>query len=56
MLVELTDRGRHVADAALADLLEQEQELLSGLNGDERDQLADLLRVLLGPLDTGVPG
>jgi len=56
VLVELTGRGRDVADAALADLLEQEQELLSGLNAGERDQLADLLRVLLGPLDTEAPG
>jgi len=55
VLVQLTERGKAVADAALADLLVQERELLSGLNAAEREQLASLLRVLLGPLDTAAP-
>ena len=56
VLVRLTAKGRKAADAALTDLLEQERALLSGLNATERDQLANLLRVLLGPFDTDTPG
>ncbi len=52
VLVELTDRGKQVADAALADLLEQERQLLSGLDADQRTELAGLLRVLLTPFDS----
>jgi DNA-binding MarR family transcriptional regulator len=52
VLVRLTELGRDVADAALADLLGHERELLSGLGPAEQDQLAGLLRVLLSPLDT----
>jgi DNA-binding MarR family transcriptional regulator len=51
VLVQLTDRGRTVADAALADLLAHERELLAGLGPGRRDQLAGLLRTLLGPFD-----
>ena len=51
VLVELTGRGRAVADAALADLLRSERELLAGLNAAQRDELAGLLRILLAPLD-----
>ncbi len=56
VLVQLTERGREVADASLTDLLQQERELLGGLNAAERTQLADLLRILLGPFDTDSPG
>jgi len=52
VLVQLTDRGRAVADAALADLLRHERDLLAGLDPDDRGQLASLLRRLLSPFDT----
>src|SRR5262249_4515835 len=52
VLVQLTDRGAAVADAALADLLVHERELLVGLRGDQRAALATLLRVLLTPFDS----
>jgi DNA-binding MarR family transcriptional regulator len=55
VLVQLTQQGREVVDAALADLLRQERELLGSLNAADRSKLADLLRVLLGPFDTGSP-
>jgi len=51
VLVVLTDRGRAVADAALADLLLSERELLTGLDDAQRSQLAGLLRILLAPFD-----
>jgi DNA-binding MarR family transcriptional regulator len=51
VLVELTAGGRQVADAALADLLASERDLLTGLDGAQRDELAALLRVLLAPFD-----
>jgi DNA-binding MarR family transcriptional regulator len=53
VLVTLTDRGRQRVDAALADLLHREQELLAGLDRTERLQLADLMRTLLVPFDNG---
>ena len=52
VLVALTDRGQAVADAALADLLLRERELLGRLDDDQRDQLATLLRILLAPFDS----
>jgi DNA-binding MarR family transcriptional regulator len=52
VLVQLTDRGRAVADAALTDLLRNERDLLAGLDPDDRGQLASLLRRLLSPFDT----
>ena len=55
VLVTLTPDGRSRVDAALADLLGQEEALLAGLDGAERQQLADLLRVLLAPFDAS-PG
>jgi len=51
VLVVLTDRGRAAADAALADLLLGERELLTGLDSAQRSQLAGLLRILLAPFD-----
>lgn len=38
-------------DAALDDLVKHEQALLNGLSAADRTTLADLLRVLLAPLD-----
>jgi DNA-binding MarR family transcriptional regulator len=52
VLVQLTERGQTVADAALTDLLEHERGLLAGLDISERDLLASLLRLLLSPFDT----
>jgi DNA-binding MarR family transcriptional regulator len=51
VLVALTDRGRSAADAALGDLLTSERQLLTGLDGDQRRELAALLRILLAPFD-----
>ena len=51
VLVALTTRGRAAADAALADLLASERELLTGLDAAQQSQLAALLRVLLAPFD-----
>ena len=56
VLVRLTSRGRAVADAALADLLAHERELLAGLDASQQDQLAGLLRTLLSPLDAHAAG
>lgn len=55
VLVTLTDAGRAVVDAALADLLDSERQLLAGLDTDQRQQLADLLRMLLAPFDADLP-
>jgi len=51
VLVTLTEQGVARADAALADLLRRERVLLAGLDAGERQQLADLMRVLLAPFD-----
>jgi DNA-binding MarR family transcriptional regulator len=51
VLVALTDTGQTRVDAALASLLEAEQALLAPLPGASREALADLLRLLLAPLD-----
>jgi DNA-binding MarR family transcriptional regulator len=51
VLVTLTSSGRDRVDAALADLLHAEQAILVALPTDSRVALADLLRVLLVPLD-----
>jgi DNA-binding MarR family transcriptional regulator len=51
VLVQLTDRGKAVADGALTDLLERERGLLAGLDASEREQLAFLLRLLISPFD-----
>jgi DNA-binding MarR family transcriptional regulator len=52
VLVQLTDQGASVADAALTDLLAYERELLAGLRSDQQAALAALLRVLLTPFDS----
>jgi DNA-binding MarR family transcriptional regulator len=51
VLVALTDPGRAAADATLADLLISERQLLTGLDGAQRRELAALLRILLAPFD-----
>ncbi|MEU4545431.1 MarR family winged helix-turn-helix transcriptional regulator [Nonomuraea dietziae] len=51
VLVSLTDDGRARVDAAFADLLRRERELLAGLGAEEQKALADLLRTLLTPFD-----
>jgi DNA-binding MarR family transcriptional regulator len=56
VLVTLTDRGRAAVDAALEDLLRSERELLTGLDGGQRGELAGLLRVLLAPFDASHAG
>jgi DNA-binding MarR family transcriptional regulator len=55
VLVTLTDRGRITVDAALEDLLRSERELLTGLDGGQRRELAALLRILLAPFDASGP-
>jgi DNA-binding MarR family transcriptional regulator len=51
VLVTLTQQGVARADAALTDLLRRERALLTGLGADDRQQLADLMRILLAPFD-----
>jgi DNA-binding MarR family transcriptional regulator len=51
VLVTLTGRGLARVDAALDDLLRREQALLAGLDREERQRLADLMRILLAPFD-----
>jgi DNA-binding MarR family transcriptional regulator len=51
VLVSLTDSGRARVDAALADLLASERQILSALPDDQRRQLADLLRTIVAPFD-----
>ena len=51
VLVTLTAGGQSRVDDALADLLQAEQTLLATLPVRSRGELADLLRVLLAPLD-----
>ena len=53
VLVALTTRGLAAVDAALADLLSSERQLLTGLDPRQQRDLAALLRVLLAPFDAG---
>jgi len=46
VVVGLTVPGKRLVDRALGDLLSHEQQVLAGLKTPEREQLADLLRVL----------
>ncbi|MBF9130634.1 winged helix-turn-helix transcriptional regulator [Plantactinospora sp. S1510] len=52
VLVTLTDAGNRLLDRTVDELLQHEQTLLDALGGAQRDQLADLLRVLLADLVT----
>jgi DNA-binding MarR family transcriptional regulator len=47
VLVRLTDAGRAAVDAALADLLAAERELLAGMAEEDQHHLAQTLRRLL---------
>ncbi len=49
VLVRLTPEGKDAVDGAFAALLDAERDLLTGLSGDDRAELADLLRRLLLP-------
>ncbi len=52
VIVRLTDEGRRTVDAALAELLADERDLLAELDPGEQDALADLLRRLLHSLES----
>ncbi|OKL53563.1 MarR family transcriptional regulator [Bowdeniella nasicola] len=49
--VQLTAEGRRRVDAAMESLVASEHEVLSSLDDGERQQLADLLRTLLRPIE-----
>ena len=51
--VRLTERGRARVDAAIADLLARERDLLAALSARQRATLASLLRTVVTPLDNG---
>ena len=51
VLVRLTPDGRSTVDAALADLLDRERELLAAIPRADRGELAALLRPLLAQFD-----
>jgi DNA-binding MarR family transcriptional regulator len=51
VVVTLTEAGQRRVDAALADLLAAERNLLAGLPAQSRRTVADLLRIVLAPLD-----
>jgi DNA-binding MarR family transcriptional regulator len=53
VLVRLTDRGRETVDAALADLLDAEQAMLTELSDADRILLVHALRRLLAGSRTG---
>ena len=52
VIVRLTTTGMAVVDAALADLLAHEHDLLADLGADEREDLSGLLRRLLRPFES----
>jgi DNA-binding MarR family transcriptional regulator len=52
VIVRLTREGQRTVDAAMADLLDRERQLLAELPPKERDDLAGLLRRLLSPFET----
>lgn len=51
VIVRLTEAGEATVDAAMADLLDRERELLAELGTGGREQLATHLRVLLAPFE-----
>jgi len=51
VLVRLTESGKTKVDAALADLLQQEEQILQGLDDAQQSALASLLRVVVAPFD-----
>ncbi len=52
VLVRLTTKGLGRVDAAFADLLRRERELLAALGRQQQQDLSGLLRTLLVPFDT----
>jgi DNA-binding MarR family transcriptional regulator len=52
--VRLTPSGKERVDAALADLLARERELLASLTGAEQQELSTLLRALVAPFETDI--
>jgi DNA-binding MarR family transcriptional regulator len=56
VLVSLTEAGMARVDAALADLLRREHELLAALDKQAQQVLADHLRTLLVPFDSSSQG
>jgi DNA-binding MarR family transcriptional regulator len=52
VIVTLTEAGRETVDAAMADLLARERDLLARLPERDRGTLAALLRELLEPFDS----
>ena len=52
--VRLTPRGKERVDAAMADLLGREEDLLAALSPRQQDTLARLLRTLVIPFDREV--
>ncbi|KYH45690.1 MarR family winged helix-turn-helix transcriptional regulator [Branchiibius sp. NY16-3462-2] len=53
VLVQLTPSGRTLVDAAMADLLEHERELLARVPARDRERLAGALRALLSAVESG---
>ncbi|PWJ26317.1 MarR family transcriptional regulator [Branchiibius hedensis] len=53
VLVQLTPSGRALVDAAMADLLEHERELLARMPARDRERLAGALRALLSAVESG---
>ncbi|TDD45060.1 MarR family transcriptional regulator [Kribbella antibiotica] len=51
VLVQLTDAGRDAVDAAMADLLTHERQLLAAISGRDQARIAHLLRELVRPFD-----
>ena len=51
VIVRLTPSGQQTVDAAMADLLDRERELLAHLPARQRDDLAAMLRQLLSPFE-----
>ena len=51
VIVTLTEAGRETVDAALADLLSRERELLSALSQPDQESLSGLLRRLVAPFE-----
>jgi DNA-binding MarR family transcriptional regulator len=50
--VQLMAQGKDRVDAALADLLHRERDLLKGLSRTDQDELSALLRRLVAPFET----
>jgi DNA-binding MarR family transcriptional regulator len=53
--VQLTASGKSLVDTALANLLDRERELLTGLSLTDQHHLTNLLRTLLAPFDAAPP-